>query len=197
MNVAAVVLAAGASRRLGSPKQLQALNGEVLLQRAVRVTTEAGCSPVIVVLGADAEKIRAACPLSNAVVVVNGGWEEGMASSLRLGVETCRALAREAEGIVVMTCDQPAVTAAHLRQLMSTDSIVASRYSGRNGVPAFFPVREFDALMKLQGDAGARELIASADAVDLEGGEVDIDTAADLEQAQRWVASKDDADSQG
>lgn len=192
MSVAAVVLAAGASRRLGSPKQLQALNGEVLLQRAVRVAAEAECSPVIVVLGADAEKIRTACPLSDAVVVINGGWEEGMASSLRLGVETCRVLAKDAEGIVVMTCDQPTVTAAHLRKLMGKDSIVASRYAGRNGVPAFFPVRDFDALMKLQGDAGARELIANADAFDLEGGEVDIDTVADLEQAQKRFASKGD-----
>lgn len=192
MSVAAIVLAAGASRRLGSPKQLQTLNGEALLQRAVRVAAEVECSPVIVVLGADAEKIRAACPLSDAVVVVNGGWEEGMASSLCLGVETSRVLAKDAEGIVVMTCDQPAVTAAHLRKLMGTDSIVASRYAGRNGVPAFFPARDFDVLMKLQGDAGARELVAFAEAVDLDGGEVDIDTVADLEQAQKRFASKGD-----
>ena len=184
MSVAGVVLAAGASRRLGSPKQLQMLHGKTLLHRAVRVAAEAGCSPVIVVLGADAEKIRAACPLDDVVVVINGGWEEGMASSLRLGVETCRLVARQAEGLIVMTCDQPAITANHLRRLMEKEDATASRYAGRSGVPAFFPASDFEALLELRGDTGARDLIANAEASDLEGGEVDIDTAEDMERAR-------------
>lgn len=184
MSIAGVVLAAGASRRLGSPKQLQMLHGKPLLYRAVRVAAEAGCSPVVVVLGAEAEKIRAACPLDDVVVVINGGWEEGMASSLRLGVETCRLIARQAEGLIVMTCDQPAMTADHLRELMQRKSATASRYGGRNGVPAFFPASDFDALLKLRGDTGARDLIANAEAIDLEGGEVDIDTVEDMERAR-------------
>lgn len=184
MSVAGIVLAGGASRRLGSPKQLQMLHGKTLLHRTVRVAAEAGCSPVVVVLGAEAEKIRAACPLDDVVVVINGGWEEGMASSLRLGVETCRLVARDAEGLIVMTCDQPAVTADHLRELMQRKDVTASRYAGRNGVPAFFPSSDFDALLKLHDDTGARDLIANAEAIDLEGGEVDIDTAEDMERAR-------------
>src|SRR5205823_6575293 len=85
-GTAAVILAAGASTRLGQPKQLIVLGGETLLDRAVRVAAEAGCWPVVVVLGADARRVLARCPLRSAAVLVNPWWQEGMASSLRLGV---------------------------------------------------------------------------------------------------------------
>ena len=110
----AVVLAAGASVRLGEPKQLVTIAGETLLERAVRAAREAGCSPVVVVLGADAERIAEQCDLSDAVVVVNDAWSEGMASSIRVGVGALQ----DADGVVLMTCDQPAVSAAHLRALL-------------------------------------------------------------------------------
>ena len=84
--IAAVVLAAGASTRLGEPKQLIAIGGETLLERAVRTAREAGCAPVVVVLGADAERIRERCDLGDALAVVNEEWQEGMASSIRIGV---------------------------------------------------------------------------------------------------------------
>jgi CTP:molybdopterin cytidylyltransferase MocA len=179
-GIAAVVLAAGASRRLGSPKQLAMLGDEALLERAVRLAREAGCSPVIVVLGAEYERVLADCRLGDAVPVIHDKWEEGMGSSIRLGVRACEGAA----GVVVMTCDQPAVTVEHLQLLMRGPEVKASSYAGRKGVPAFFPKRYFDELMTLSGDVGARDLLRPAEAVELEGGELDVDTAADLERAR-------------
>jgi CTP:molybdopterin cytidylyltransferase MocA len=176
VRTAAVVLAAGASTRLGEPKQLARLAGETLLERAVRTAREAGCSPVVVVLGAEAGLIVEQSDLSDAVVAVNDEWSEGVASSIRVGV----GVVRDADGVVLMTCDQPAVTAAHLRALMKTGEATASHYAGRNGVPAYLPKTAFAQLMELRGDMGARELLREAAAVELAHGELDVDTAEDL-----------------
>jgi molybdenum cofactor cytidylyltransferase len=175
-KTAAVILAAGASIRLGEPKQLIEIAGETLLGRAVRIAHEAGCSPVVVVLGAEAWRFRTRCSLRDAHLVINPEWPEGMASSVRVGV----AAAASADGVILMTCDQPAVTAQHLRDLLGSREVTASAYGGRRGVPAYFPATSFSALQKLNGDAGARELLKDAPAIDLPGGEFDIDTAADL-----------------
>jgi molybdenum cofactor cytidylyltransferase len=180
MRVPAIVLAAGASKRLGEPKQLVRLGRETLLGRAVRMAREAGCSPVVVVLGASARVIQAGCELGDAVVVVNEDWTEGMGSSVRVGV---RALT-DVDGCVVLTCDMPAVTAAHLRELMASGEVTASAYAGRRGVPAYFPAGSFASLMKLRGDAGARELLRAAQSVELAGGELDVDMPTDLESAR-------------
>jgi CTP:molybdopterin cytidylyltransferase MocA len=185
VSVAAVVLAAGESRRLGEAKQLVELTGERLLERAVRVATEARCEPVVVVLGARAEEIRAATRLGGAKVVVNEGWREGMASSIRVGVN---AVGADALGIVVMTCDQPAVDAAHLERLMRAGAAeavrVSSSYAGRRGVPAYFPVEDVAVLTALVGDAGARALLEASKTVRLKGGELDVDTREALEAAR-------------
>jgi len=180
MHVGAVVLAAGASTRLGEPKQLLMLGGETLLERAVRVAREAGCSPVVVVLGASAASIQAVCDFGDAVVVVNDGWAEGMGSSVRTGVGALL----DVDACVVMTCDMPAVTASHLRALMASGEVTASSYAGRRGVPAYFPAGAFQSLLELRGDAGAKDLLRSAHFVELVGGELDVDTTTDLARAR-------------
>ena len=184
MSIAAVVLAAGASTRLGEPKQLATLGGETLLERAVRVAREAGCSPVVVVVGAEYVKVLGNSVLGDVVTVINDKWEEGMASSIRLGVRALGFAAKDADGVLLMTCDQPAVTAKHLRWLMARVEVKASRYAGKNGVPAFFPKKYFGKLMELKGDAGARELLADARYEELENGELDVDTVEDLKRAR-------------
>jgi len=195
MTTAAVILAAGASTRLGEPKQLAVLGGETLLERAVRVARQAGCSPVVVVLGAEAERIRAGCKLGDAVVIVNEQWQEGMATSIATGLgavssglRAVRAGDITVSGVVLMTCDQPTVTAEHLRRLTETGEVTASAYAGRRGVPAYFPSSSFAALQALTGDAGARELLRSAGALELAGGELDIDTPEALAEARRLFA---------
>jgi molybdenum cofactor cytidylyltransferase len=183
VKAAAVILAAGASTRLGQPKQLVTLAGERLLERAVRTAREAGCAPVVVVLGASSEAILASCNLNGCAIVMNPDWREGMASSVRWGI---REAAQSCDAAIVMTCDQPAVTADHLRLLMElcSDTPVASCYSGRRGVPACFPARSLGELELLRGDEGARHLLESALTIDLAGGELDIDTPLVLESAR-------------
>jgi molybdenum cofactor cytidylyltransferase len=182
-SVAAVIIAAGSSSRLGQPKQLLMLDGETLLQRAIRITHEAETSPVLVVLGAHREEIEAGVDFTGSKIVVNPNWEEGMASSIRAGVG---ALTDEpgSPGVLLMTCDQPRVTAEHLGRMMaafrhSETSAIASVYAGKRGIPALFPRSAFPELLTLHGDKGARGLLSEPDRevieIALDGGEVDID----------------------
>lgn len=190
MPVAAIILAAGESRRLGQPKQLLAYRGETLLARAIRLASEAGASPVLVVLGANFARIRAAIESSNSIPVHNDRWRQGIASSIEAGVRALSVCAPEAEGVLLMGCDQPRLTADHLRSLItafegqSAAVIAASSYAGVQAVPTVFPRDTFAELRALQGDKGARSVIESAlclvVAMELPGGEVDIDSREDL-----------------
>jgi molybdenum cofactor cytidylyltransferase len=184
-QVAALVLAAGASRRLGSPKQVAILDGETLLERSVRVAREAGLVPIVVVVGADWKFVLESSSFGDAVTVVNEDWAEGMASSIRIGIKTLEIAGTKAQGVLLMTCDQPAVTPQHLQLVVASDDVKASQYAGRKGVPAYFPVRYFDRLMALHGDAGARQLLVEAQSIEFAGGELDVDTAEDLERARK------------
>lgn len=156
------------------------LDGETLLDRAVRTVREAGCSPVVVLLGADADRIRRGCGLDGATIVINHDWTSGMASSIVLGVDAVG----DADGLVLMTCDQPAVSAKHLRALIGAET-AASVYAGRRGVPAYFPRSAFAGLRELRGDRGARDLVVEARVVELSLGELDVDTPEDMARAER------------
>ncbi len=194
MPVAAIVLAAGASRRLGQPKQLLKLDGETLLERAIRLAREAGASPVLVVLGAHFQLIRASIPFDNAATVLNDHWEQGMAGSIHAGLRALDALAPQASGALLMSCDQPRLTAAHLRALIVRfhahpgPAIAASTYAGVLGIPAVFPRLAFPDLLALRGDNGARSLFPDPPcpvlSTELPGGEVDIDSPRDLAQLE-------------
>jgi molybdenum cofactor cytidylyltransferase len=187
--VAALVLAAGASRRLGQPKQLLIHEGETLLARSVRQAREAGAEPVLVVVGAQAALIGAAVPADGAVVVMNEEWAQGIASSIHAGV---KGLDADARGVLILACDQPRLSAVHLRGLIETfaaqsePSIVASTYAGVFGIPAIFPRKAFPDLLALKGDKGARVLLMQPPcamiALPFDGGEVDIDRPDDLAQ---------------
>ena len=182
-RVAAVILAAGASTRLGHPKQLVLLQGERLLDRAIRIARAAGCDPVVIVLGSHAERIAKECDLTRVLVVHNGEWQEGLASSIQAGIS---ALPKTAEAAIVMTCDQPAVSPQHLILLMAAcrEQPSASSYAGRKGIPACFSRGTFGLLEALRGDGGAKHLLVSATPVDLLMGELDVDTEEALEAAR-------------
>lgn len=190
MSVAAIVLAAGASRRLGQPKQLLQVDGESLLARTIRLANEAGASPVIVVLGAQFETIRASISSMQVISVFNELWEMGIAGSIHAGLDAIDSNAPDSSGALLLTCDQPRLTAAHLLALLDkfaaqgANVIVASRYSGSLGVPAVFPRSVFPMLRWLQGDRGARSLLADPPcpliAVEFSGGEIDIDSPEDI-----------------
>ena len=183
MKVAAVVLAAGASRRLGRPKQDAVIASETLLQRTVRVAREASLSPVIVVTR-PGTKYSEVFESDNTVrVTINDEPDEGLASSLRCGI-TLASRDRVA-GAVVLACDQPTVRVEHLRALVEDLTRVAgSAYGGSIGVPAYFPAISFPLLLQLRGDAGARNLLINAHAVSAEDLSLDIDTEEDLAAAR-------------
>jgi len=179
VTTAAVVLAAGASRRLGRAKQTVEIGGETLLERAVRVAGEAGLKPVIVVV----REAGLAEGLRGCEVMVNEQAEEGMASSIRCGVRRAEELG--AAGLVVMACDQVLLRAEHLRELcVEAGRVRGSGYAGKVGIPAYFPAETFGELIALRGDVGARELLRLAVAVTDEGLALDVDTEADLARAE-------------
>jgi CTP:molybdopterin cytidylyltransferase MocA len=186
-GVAAVVLAAGGSRRLGHPKQLVLWQGESLVRRAARVAVESSCGRVVVVVGAVAPEVRDALAGVPVEVVSNDDWSEGMAASIRCGVG---AVAHGGEGAVLLVaCDQPALTASHLDRIVARwvqgARAVGSRYAGTLGVPALFDRSFFPPLLALHGDTGAKKLLRDGEtaAVDWADGSLDVDTQVDLERA--------------
>lgn len=192
MSVPAIILAAGASRRLGQPKQLLTLGGETLLARTIRIAKEAGAEPLLVILGAHAAAISASVSLDRVVTVLNAEWQEGMASSIRAGLRVLSSCTPDAQGAVILSCDQPRLSTEHVRKLVqsfeaaSASAVVASMYRGIRGIPAVFPRSIFSRLLALEGDKGARAILAdpACAVIDVQfpGGDVDIDLPSDLEQ---------------
>ena len=189
-NCASILLAAGASTRLGKPKQLLKLDGESLLRRTARMAVEAGCGPNLVVLGAAAEEMGRQLEGLDVETVVNEAWREGMGSSLRCAIAARLAGASRPDAVLLLVCDQPNVTVGLLRALMAEQggkvgSIAASRYEGVFGVPAVFGAEYFAELAELSGDRGARGVVmqhaAQVRCVDFPGGEFDVDTLTDAE----------------
>lgn len=192
MPIPAIILAAGSSSRLGHPKQLVRMAGESLLERTVRIATLAGVSPVFVVLGANRDSILSSVPLQGASIVFNEHWSTGVASSIHAGLHQAGLTVPACAGALFLTCDQPRVTPAHLQEMIRAfhtapqPLIVASAYAGALGTPAIFPRSVFSFLFTLQGDRGARSILAHPPCpvvqVELPGGEIDIDEPADLPQ---------------
>lgn len=190
--IPAVILAAGASRRLGQTKQLLSYRGEFLIERAIRLANEAGAAPVIAVLGAHSDTIRSSIAWKNVIISINEEWEQGIAASIHAGLKTLEAAAKDASGVLILSCDQPRLSATHLRALVEAftgqtqAAIVASAYAGIHGVPAVFPRSMFSDLRALRGDRGARALLVNPPcnliALNFEGGELDIDEPGDLAQ---------------
>lgn len=178
MSIAGIVLAAGSSTRLGRPKQTVVLDGEMLVERAVRVAQEAGLSPVIAVMNPEGDFGHSLQQLG-CLVVINESAAEGMASSICRGVVVAKML--KASGAVLMTCDQIAISPEHLQALCEEPANIAgSGYAGRVGIPAYFPASSFEDLQQLSGDVGARELLRTARVVADEKLALDIDTEEDL-----------------
>lgn len=160
--------------------------------RALRLAVEAGAAPVFAVLGAQLDSIRSAIATSSAILVENAEWEHGIATSIHAGIRALEEHARNAQGALMLGCDQPRLEASHLQELICTfeahqgKAIAASAYAGIQGIPAIFPRVAFPGLLALRGDRGARTLIAHATcaviAVRFEGGKIDIDLPQDLAQ---------------
>jgi molybdenum cofactor cytidylyltransferase len=186
VNVTAVLLAAGASSRLGEPKQLLKSKGLSLLRHAAVTACASRASEVIIVLGYEAPRMRSELAGLPVLVLENPLWREGISSSIRLAVSS---LSADSEGVLLMVCDQPRLSSLHLNALIdafdrSAGRPVASAYRGSTGVPALFPRRLFTELLLLGGDRGAKgvlythaeELIT----IQWADGALDVDTDADV-----------------
>jgi molybdenum cofactor cytidylyltransferase len=169
-----IILAAGSSSRMGQPKQLLRYEGETLLRRAVRAALETGYRPVVVVLGSQAETLQKEVAATEARIVFNQEWAEGMSSSIRCGLRALETAATgAADAAILMLCDQPFVTSGAIRRLVQIylaqrPLFVASEYETKDGktrgVPALFSRSLFRELMELRGAAGAKRIIARHEA---------------------------------
>jgi len=164
--IAAVVLAAGGARRFGRPKQVLEHGGRPLVETAVRAVLGGGCDPVFVVVGAHAEVVSRALADLSVQVVPNPGWEEGMASSIRLGVERVANEPR-AEAVLLIPSDLPHASASVVCRLIEAARgrpgdvlrLAACAYAGTLGPPALFPRSQFGRLLRLSGDQGAKSIL--------------------------------------
>jgi molybdenum cofactor cytidylyltransferase len=186
-----VLLAAGPSSRLGTPKQLLLFRGLPLIRHLALEACASQATRIVIVLGSQSDTIRPLLHDLRVEVVINEQWNEGMASSLRAGVE---AATRDASAVLLLVCDQPFVTTGLIDKyihLHRTDpnTLIAAAYSGTIGVPALFPKRWMAELLQLHGDRGAKTILETyrneLATIPFEDGAIDIDTVDDLKKLIR------------
>ena len=187
-SVPLVILAAGASTRMGEAKQLLKIEGELLLHRIVRIGQEAEFAPLIVVTGARQEAISAHLDDLPVQQAYNPDWETGMGSSVSTGLAVALELMPEAPAIGFVLTDQPYVSTALLRgmkaRLLDTEAAgIAATYQQTLGVPAIFRAALYPQLRQLKGQKGAKPLLRKyADeliAYPFPQGHIDLDTPQD------------------
>ncbi len=186
-----IVLAAGASSRLPGPKQLLRFRGATLLRHAAQTAVKVACGPVAVVIGGGAPVRQLRFELSDlgVAIVENARWKDGMSASIHAGLEALERAVPPPEAVLIMTCDQPHVTAALLRQMVATfgatrPPAVACEYAGTVGVPALFDRSLFAELRALEHDQGAKSILERHQLrvarIPFEPAAVDIDTPEDV-----------------
>ena len=189
MQVSAVILAGGASRRMGQPKQLLPVDGRPMLARVVDAALQANLAQVIVVLGAGAGDIAPALSGRAVTIVINPNWQAGMASSLRAGLA---AVAPHSEAALFIPADMPRLSAGVLQAIVwhfqtSHKGLVIPTCNGRRGNPVLIARSFFPELMALDGDVGGRAIVAAhpLDVAEVELNDdsilFDVDTPADYQ----------------
>ena len=185
-TIFAIVLAAGASTRFGRTKQLEPFEGVSLAAGAMRKAESVCGVRSVLVTGKDWKAVTETCAPLAGYFVINNDYEQGLASSIVCGV---RSVAESADAILLMLADLPLVTTEHLEYLVkawteSPRSIIASAFEDTLGPPIVFPKSDFDELLRLKGDRGARPVIdANRDrvqAIECEEAAFDIDRPEDL-----------------
>ncbi len=200
MKIALLILAAGESRRMGSPKQLLAWEHTTLLGHAIETAISSRADQVLVLLGAEASDILNSLNMDGIEIIVNEDWKEGLGSTIRKGVIFIESLDPVPDAVLLMLADQPLLGANHLDTLISeikkgNVGIVCTTYDEKLGVPAVFIRKYFSELAQLQGDRGAGKLIASHSdqAVGIPAGRnvVDLDTPQDYLSLRRTQLKTD------
>lgn len=190
-RIGAVILAAGGSSRFGEPKQLIPFRGKSLVRRIIDAAWDAGCSPVVVVIGSDNEKLHRELDRAGVVTVQNKQWQRGIGSSIRCGIQGLINNSSDVEASVLLVCDQPAVDAPVIERLIARrettgKTIVASSYADTLGVPALFARSIFEELLSLGDKAGAKSIVLRSRervaSFPFPEGLIDIDTWEDWEK---------------
>ncbi|HEU0031436.1 MAG TPA: NTP transferase domain-containing protein [Kofleriaceae bacterium] len=183
-SVAIAVLAAGASRRLGHPKQLVELAGVPLVRHVAATCAALRAGPVGVVLGAHADQVEPALEALAVARIANPRWEEGIAASIRAAIAWARSTG--ADAVIVALGDQPRIATEQLAKLrgawLAGAAIAASRHGDVVGAPAIFDRSRWPMLEQLTGDRGAGALLRDPDVVtiDCPDAALDVDTVEDL-----------------
>ena len=189
-NEAIVLLAAGNSSRMGTSKQSLDMGGQTLLNHTVQCAISSQIPNVIVVLGAhlaETQNIVKGLPITT---VVNPDWSRGMGKSLKLGVTKALEANPMLEGIMILVCDQPKISVTHINEMGRMHIIkrplaVASAYKGTLGVPVLFDRSVFSDLLKVDDQAGARDVLkkikSEVISLPFAGGEIDLDTPEDYQ----------------
>ena len=197
-SVGLIILAAGASTRMGTPKQLLLYQERSFVRHIAEVAIASVCQPIAVVLGANAKRIKPEITHLPVHVVENQQWAEGMSSSLRVGLKALLTVTHNLEAVAIALCYQPFVSSPMLDQIVEAyhftgKAIIASEYAGTLGVPALFSHTLFSELLALKNTEGAKQIIKKhiqeVFSVPFPEGAIDIDTPKDYEQFQTLMKS--------
>lgn len=181
---AIVILAAGSSSRIGTPKQNLLFDGQTLLQRIIQAANDAS-DKVLVILGANSDAIEGTIKGLNTEILYNKDWAIGMSASVKQAVLHIQAKYTQADAVMFVVCDQPYVTAGLLKELIITagkvkQGIIACSYNDTVGVPALFKKEYFVQLLKLNGKDGAKKIMQKhfrdVFSISFPLGSIDIDT---------------------
>ena len=199
-DIAAIILAAGRSERMGAHKLLLPLAGKPLLAWSLNAACASDARPVILTLGRDAAEVAAALPVGPYTTVVNARYAAGMGGSLALAIGKLDQLAPMVSGALILLGDQPFMPGSAIAAILSAaraepERIVMGGYGSRRGHPVYLPRRVFPELLALRDDEGARCVIAreraavALVAISDEHATFDVDTQEDYQRAQEIARS--------
>ncbi len=192
-RIAAILLAAGGSSRMGRLKQLITLNGVSFVRRAAQTVLSSRCDRLYVVVGAESSAVSSEVEGADVTIVPNPNWRRGMGSSIHAAIREVRSESKLFDAVLILLVDQPAVSIALLDEMIQKfeegSDLVASFYADSLGVPALFSKAYFEELENLPDNLGAKALLKKHDAkvmkIPFPDGAFDIDTPGDLKRLRR------------
>ena len=184
-KIGIIILAAGESKRMGSPKQLLQIEGKSLVHRTAEIALATDCYPVVMVIGANKPQIAPEIVDLPLTIIDNPMWHEGMSSSVKIGLAGVYMTYKEVEAVIILVCDQPYLSVSLLERMVEIYTtkkprLIACRYGEELGVPALFDRTLFEELLDLKGDKGAKPVLMKhldeAHILQFEAGSIDLDT---------------------
>lgn len=196
MKVSIIILAAGASTRMGAPKQLLLIDGKTLIKRINEIALDTSCYPIVTVLGANRALIRHELDKMPLTIIDNPQWEKGMSSSIKMGLAGAYMTQKEIDAVIFLTVDMPFVNVKLINEMIqkaieNPDSdIIACKYDNQIGIPVLFKRNLLADLLELEGDEGAKKIVLKNKDktlfVEFPEGKYDLDT---IEEYRNFVSN--------